>query len=368
MPFRFLHSADWQLGKGFGGFAPEAAVRLRDARRAAVRRIAALAREQGAEAVLVAGDVFDSVAVSDATLEALLHDVSGFPGPWLLLPGNHDPALAESPWTRLRRRGLPPNVVPLDRPEPLALGPAVILPAPLLRLREAADPTLWFDGAASPPGAFRIGLAHGGIGGTLPVAAEAANRIDPERALSAGLDFLALGDWHGTREAAPRSWYSGTPEPDRFRANDAGNVLLVSLEAPGAPARVERRRTGRIDWIAAELPVLPGSATEIRAALAGLTATADRVLRLAVTGRADLATRAALGREIAAAAVRVIDLEADLSGLALEPSADDLDAIDTGGFVRRALEDLRARLDGPEAATARRALEILHAIHAETGR
>ena len=29
------------------------------------------------------------------------------------------------------------------------------------------------------------------------------------------------------------TWYSGTPEPDRFKDNDAGNVLHVTITAPG---------------------------------------------------------------------------------------------------------------------------------------
>ena len=58
-----------------------------------------------------------------------------------------------------------------------------------------------------------------------------------------------------------------------------------------------------------------------------------------------------------------------LAGLIAAPSADDLDAIDHQGFVRRAVERLKAQADGAlddgaDAATARRALQILWQEHA----
>ena len=55
-----------------------------------------------------------------------------------------------------------------------------------------------------------------------------------DRAATARLDYLALGDWHGTRRIDARTWYSGTPEPDRFKANEPGNVLQVDIARAGA--------------------------------------------------------------------------------------------------------------------------------------
>mgnify|MGYP007106490541 CR=1 FL=1 len=40
---RFLHTADWQIGKPFGGFEPDVRAELRAERFAVVARIAALA-------------------------------------------------------------------------------------------------------------------------------------------------------------------------------------------------------------------------------------------------------------------------------------------------------------------------------------
>ena len=197
MSFRFIHTADWQIGKPFGQFPDEAAFELRLQRLRAIEAVAALGRTHAVDAILVAGDAFDSNIVGDRTLLQTMEALRGFAGAWVFLPGNHDAALSHSVWSRLRAFGLPPNVVVADEPAALDAwsGAAMVLPAPLRRRRESHDLTAWFDGAPSPEGMIRIGLAHGSLANRLP--GEAANEIAEDRATRAGLDYLALGDWHG---------------------------------------------------------------------------------------------------------------------------------------------------------------------------
>ncbi|HEU0221043.1 MAG TPA: DNA repair exonuclease [Paracoccaceae bacterium] len=369
MGIRLIHTADLQIGKGFGQFPPEIAATLRAARLETLRRIAALAHERRADAVLVAGDCFDDLAVADETLRRFRVALEPFQGPWLLLPGNHDPAIAESPWTRLRRLGLPPNVIIADEPAPIALGHgAVILPAPLRRRRDAADLTEWFGGALTESHLIRIGLAHGSVRDFLPQASEAANPIAPDRAEEARLDYLALGDWHGRLQISERCWYAGTPEPDRFRANEPGHVLEVTIEAPGAPPQIDAHRVARFRWQQSGIDLAPGGAEEILRAIAADPAEMQRlVLRFDLTGAVDLATRAAIDEVLKELRVRVAHLETDDGGLVMEPTEDDLDGIDTAGFVRVAMERLWAMLAGPQAETARRALALLHGLHRQGG-
>ena len=68
------------------------------------------------------------------------------------------------------------------------------------------------DEAATPEGSRRIGLAHGSIADFGETAAT-PNLIAPDRAKKAGLVYLALGDWHGTKTIGANTWYAGTPEP-----------------------------------------------------------------------------------------------------------------------------------------------------------
>jgi DNA repair exonuclease SbcCD nuclease subunit len=368
MSLRLLHTADWQLGRSFAGLPGEAAYPLREARFEAVRSLAALARERRADAVLVAGDVFDDNLVSTATVARALDAMRGFQGPWVLLPGNHDAATAASVWGRLRQQKLPANLVLALEPQPLTLldGRLVVLPAPLTARRAQDDLSAWMDAAASPAGAFRVGLAHGAVEGRLPAEAEASNPIAADRATRARLDYLALGDWHGTLEVAPRTWYAGTPEPDRFHDNDAGHALLVELATPGAPPAIEVLPTASYRWRAADLDCTGLGEEEVASSLNSLAGTDARhktLLRLRLHGAVSLATRAALERQIERFAGELCWLDLDEAGLADEPDAADLAALMaepvTAVTARRLSELATAASTLEERDAARLALRLL---------
>jgi DNA repair exonuclease SbcCD nuclease subunit len=363
MAVTLLHTADWQIGKRFGEIPGDAGALLREQRLATVEAIARLAAGRAVDAVLVAGDVLDDNAVADRTIRRMLNAMAGYGGPWLLLPGNHDPALAESVWTRIERLGRPDNVHLLPRPEPW-LGPGfAVLPAPLARRHEAADVTAAMDSMATAEGLVRIGLAHGGVADRLPGPSESPSAIAPDRAERAGLAYLALGDWHGTLEIAPRTWYAGTPEPDRFRANDPGNVLVVTI---GNGTSVERVPVGRYRWRRVEVTLHgPEDLAGLDHALDSHGAPFESLLvRLELSGTVDLATRAALDERLAAWEARLAHLRIR-DRLVEVPSEDDLGRIDQAGFVRTAVERLVVLRDHPEQGPlARRALRMLYAEQA----
>ena len=377
MAITFIHTADWQLGKPFGSIEGDAAALLREERFEAVRRIASLATERDVDAVIVAGDVFDSVTTPDQFVRRALEAMKTYDGPWVLLPGNHDPALSESPWTRIERIGRPDNVILALAPEPVLLadGKLAVLPAPLTRKNEPDDVTRWMDAAETPPDSFRVGLAHGSISNRLP-GGDAKNEIADDRATTAKLDYLALGDWHGTMEIAPKTWYSGTPEPDRFPRNDPGNILLVTIDGSGAVPNVEKIAVGRFRWRRCEVSCGVGGeedpASGIETMIKGVAQPPeDTLLHLSVSGTVDLAGRRRIDRCLDAWQARLKCLHRDLERLVDEPSPDDLDMIDRSGFVRAAVDRLKAKADDPtdpERDVARTALRILYIEHLEAGR
>lgn len=368
MAFRFIHTADWQVGKPFSSVAGDAGAALRRQRIDTITNIAKLAGEHRVDAVLVAGDAFDSNEVEDRTINQLLAALAPFDGTWVFLPGNHDAALPHSVWSRLRHLQPSDNIVIADRPEPIELQHrrAVILPAPLRRRRESSDLTAWFDGAVTPDGAIRVGLAHGSVANRLPGGSEAANTIADDRAQRANLDYLALGDWHGSLQIADRTWYSGTPETDRHRDNQSGNVLLVEIEGHGAAPQVVQVPTGAFAWRRLEVTLVDGRADALPQALQELQVDHQRaVIELTVTGIVSLAERHALERELSAWRARLHHLVIDDTGLLEEPTDDDIDALGTG-FVGLAVERLRA-ISGdpahPDKAAARVALRMLFLDH-----
>lgn len=376
MSITLIHSADWQLGKPFGSIEGDTAALLREERFEVVKRIAALANERHVDAVIVAGDVFDSATAPDQVIRRALEAMKDYKGSWVLLPGNHDPALAESPWTRIERIGRPANVILALAPEKilLASGRLAVLPAPLTRKNEPDDITGWMDAVETPIDSIRVGLAHGSIANRLPEG-DAKNKIADDRADTANLDYLALGDWHGTAEIAPKTWYSGTPEPDRFPRNDPGNVLVVTIEQPGAVPSVEKVAVGHFCWCSCEVTCgVSGDedpSLAIEAAIENVAKTPGAtLLHLTISGTVDLAGRRRIDSCLNAWQARLKYLHCDLEALLEEPSADDLDAIDKGGFVRAAVNRLKAKADDltdPKHEIAQTALRILYVEHVEAG-
>jgi len=360
---KLLHTADWQIGKPFGQFTQkDAAAVLADARFLAVETLARLAAQHAVDMVLVAGDVFDAQGVADRTIVRLFHAMAAYAGPWVLLPGNHDAALAESVWTRARRLSVvPDNVHVCAVPEPLVFDAlrAVVLPAPLTQRITHDDLTQWFDAAQSPDGFARIGLAHGSVQGLLAEGIDASNPIAAERAAYAHLDYLALGDWHGTRQVDARTWYSGTPETDRFRANASGQALLVTLSDVGQPPEVQTLRTGRYRWQTLDWR-LHGEA-DVETAMAQLAQLGpDAVVNLRLEGQLTLAAHTRLQTALTHAQGRTRYLEVDTTGLRLEPDEDDLARLSAQGYVGDVITTLRAQQQQPELAeVARDALVLL---------
>jgi DNA repair exonuclease SbcCD nuclease subunit len=360
MALRLLHSADWQIGRIHSQFESDDASALFEARFLAVERLASLATEHQVDAVLVAGDVFDAQTVSDKTIRRLFNAMQGYAGPWVLLPGNHDAALAESVWTRCHRLGVLSNKVIACLEPRVHVVPDrfALLPAPLVQRHTHGDLTDWFAGATTPQGLPRIGLAHGCVQGVLPDEVDSANPIAADRAATAGLDYLALGDWHGTRRIDDRTWYAGTPETDRLKANDSGQALLVSIDGPGAAPEVKVLRTGRYRWrlLEARLAV----ASDVDQALQELGAAGpDDVLQFSVSGVCDLAGQRRLQQGVEAARARVRALVQVSHGLRLEPTQEDIESLHADGYVGEVLQQLRAEQGGPQADRARDALVIL---------
>lgn len=357
--FRFIHSADLHLGRRFGSLPEDLRGRLVEARHDVIARLAGAARAHGAAHVLLAGDTFDSETPTDPVWRQALLAMAADPAlTWWIIPGNHDSLAAESLWSRFRTQA-PDNVRLLDAAEPVTVAPGVtLLPAPLPRRYPGRDLTAWMPGCATPEGALRLGLAHGAVHDFSEDGHGAEGIIPPDRAATAGLDYLALGDWHGQTPAGPHAHYAGTPERDAFHHAGPGACLAVTLPGPGAPPDVTGVTTGRFTWTETALPLVPGQpAAEALAAVlpSDRAARRDHLLRLRATGRATLSDRAVLDQAAAAVAPDFAFFEVDLAALATEFESADLDEIDRAGALRLAAERLRAAAEHPDRdATSRR--------------
>ena len=340
--FRFIHSSDLHLGKRFGNLPDDLRGRLREARHGAISRLAAQAHAHGATAILLAGDTFDTETPTPIILRQALTEMGRHTGlTWILLPGNHDSLLADQLWDAARG-AVPANIILATETGILELAPGVaLLPAPCTARRPGRDLTDWMASAATPTDTLRIGLAHGPIQSFSEDAA-AGDVIAPNRAALAGLDYLALGDWHGQIAVNERTWYSGTPEPDRFKHDKPGQALLVTLAGQAARPDVTPIATASFVWRNLPLDLL-SSEDGVAVLEALLPPAAERrqtLLRVSASGRTRLAGRTSLAAAIDHLAPDFALLELDATALATDCDSTDLDQIDHAGALRVAADAL----------------------------
>ncbi|WP_417205488.1 metallophosphoesterase family protein [Antarctobacter sp.] len=347
-PIRFIHSSDLHLGRRFANI-PEPQDgnirgRLMEARHGVITRLAEAARRHGAAHILLAGDTFDTATPSAHVLRQALTAMGEDAAiHWWLLPGNHDNLRnAEPLWERLMAEA-PANVHALTTATPVMLDDsACLLPAPVTHRAPGRDLTDGLAALPAPEGALRIGLAHGGVTDFEDTGAH----IPPNRAESARLDYLALGDWHGRLTIGPRTHYPGTPEQDRFKHGRRGVCLAVTIDGPGAAPRVDEIETGQFHWTETELPVQAGLDTP--EALTGLlpeTGRRDVLMRVRAIGWASLAQRAELERAAHAAAPDFAHFELVTDRLGALLDTVDMEAIDHAGALRQAAEDLKTEAE-----------------------
>jgi DNA repair exonuclease SbcCD nuclease subunit len=369
----FIHTADWHLGLSPRFLSEDARPRYAEDRRRAVRAIARIAHEEGAQFVVVAGDVFDSNHVDRAEVARAADALSAFDVPLLILPGNHDPLDAGSVYTsRAFVDNTPDNVRVVTDSTPIDVAPGVqVVGAPWPSTRPAGDLTAHALAQLNPvPGVTRVLLAHG-IVDVDAIATEGGALIRMaglETALSQGVvQYVALGDHHSAREvggnAAVR--YAGTPEATRHREQDAGGVLVVSLESP--VPQVRWRKVGQWQFVRRQFALSSGD--DVEAFDADLAQMADKettVLRLDLSGALTVGEDARLHE--------VLDLRRDVFGsltvsdrtydVAVITGEDDLAALGLSGYALEAAQEIAAAADGdgPDARVARDALRLLHRL------
>lgn len=260
---RFLHTADWHLGRIFHG------THLTDEQALCLDQLCAIARDARPDALLVAGDVYDravpppeAVRLLDDTLSRLVLDLRL---PIVLIAGNHDsPERIGFASRLLAERNIRILGAPEARPLPLRLhdsaGPVDLFLLPyaepamirqIYAAPDAADPgeamKVALDAIRSRPDAAprRVLIGHAYVRGGSGSESERPLSIGGSDAVDAGLfhgfDLVALGHLHRSQSVGgPRIHYAGALMNYAFSeaAHEPG-VSLIELNAR-SEIRIER--------------------------------------------------------------------------------------------------------------------------------
>jgi len=328
---RILHTADWHLGAALQGWSREAE------HRAALRELVALAKARDVDAVIVAGDIFDSINPS-AEAQRLLYDTlrdlrAACPRAAIaLLAGNHDPAgRLEAPRALFEIAGVRSVGIVARRDGTLDLD------AHLLPIRDAAGEVAAHILALPYPRAADLPVAPADVAGSSVVwQARTLYRdaVDAARARVGVAPLILTGHLHVAggleSEGAERRILVGgehAAPPDIF-PEDAAYVALGHLHKPQKVGRESIRYSGAL---------IPMSKTEIGYAH-GAT-----IVEIGAQGFVS-ADPVAFQRSVAhlrlpaQGALAVQEIEPALGALALDPHIPD----DAKPFVH-----LTVKVDGP---------------------
>ena len=248
-----------------------------------------------------------------------------------------------------------------------------------MRRHEPEDPTQWLRSSQDFSGQFgdraRIVIAHGSVINFGSFADDdesdggANNLLELSRLTEADFDYIALGDWHGAKQVGPKSWYSGTPELDRFVKggdHNPGNVLMVNAARGNLP-NVQVVHSGAFDWheVVFNFPD-DLSLDQLKQQLdekIGTDANSD-LLRLQLTGSLGIEASARLTRLIESWSARLLRVKLDNQTI-IAPSASELDGLKSrpsDPLVSRVAGKLEVMAKGSDeqAAIARVALRELY--------
>ena len=363
MSVRLLHTSDVHLGATFRALGERGREQRRQVE-ATFARVIDLAIAARVDLLLIAGDLFDSVVAARAQSAFASRELRrlGDAGvPACIVAGNHDPlgAGSASVWHDLAICS--PLVTVFGPSAPVRMFPELDLTVVgRARQRDLSGESPLPDLPQPRRTTYQVALAHGSL--QRPNLPALFGAVSPEEIAGSGVDYLALGDWHSTRDVScgnVAAWFCGAPEMIDVDEADSGNVCLVTLHAPGrvevVPRRVGRRRGRRLVLDVATCGGPGAVARAIRA-----EADPDLALTVVLTGIAPLADRPRADRlheDLAGDFFRLeIRDESLLSPEALDPAQFPENTV-LGRFVRMMQEEL-GRREGEARSVAQDALHL----------
>ncbi|MEI2701026.1 MAG: exonuclease SbcCD subunit D [Baekduia sp.] len=253
---RLLHTADWHLGRTLHGAS------LLDAQLTSIGAIAEIAADEGADAILLAGDVFDRALPPRDVVELWDEAMTRLAEicPLVVISGNHDSAVRLGVGARLLdRSGVHIRVDPAGCGAPVVIGDCCVYPIPYLEpdlvrdflgavsrgheaVLAAAMDRVRADLAGRPARTRSVVVAHAFVTGAETAPSERDLSVGGSASVPgsvfAGVDHVALGHLHGPQKVAGIGRYAGSPLAFSFaERHQKKSVSLIELDGSGTHTR-----------------------------------------------------------------------------------------------------------------------------------
>jgi len=249
---RFIVSADTHLGSPIRSVAlrnPELGERLKQASFDTFRRIVEVAISEAADALVLAGDIFDSDfpdLKSRAFLIRQLTHAASAGIPTVLIRGNHDALLDHT-----TQGDLGPDIHLLHKGNPtVEIGDAMFHG---LSFEKSHQENSFLPNYPEPvAGRVNVGLMHTSLGGS--PSHDPYAPCSEQDLLAHGYDLWCLGHIHlpfERRSGSALAVMPGIPQPRHYGERFGGGVAVVTL-GDGDP-QFEHRNVGHLKFIEAEL-------------------------------------------------------------------------------------------------------------------
>lgn len=368
MPIRLIHTADNHIGMTYNQYSPSLQQRLIEERLAALSRLVATGNQENADFFVVAGDLFDSLRVSQASIEAVASILGRFEGTaTLVVPGNHDYSCGADSrlWKSFRRAATDfPNLLVLDEPQVKRFevdGQVVdFYPCPCPS-KTGSDSTIgWVGQASHAPQAVRIGIAHGNVSGLGLDQADQYFNMRPEELEAAGMTTWLLGHIHVPFPSQPRGQQSpyfmaGTHTPDSLRCRHGGTAWQIDIDA-GAVSRFVQLEPGLLRFIRLRQTLMGAHDLEQLQRACSMLDGATTILDLQLSGQLNRDQRADLEKQLQQLREVFLELTCELEITQPLDAEQIQQRYPNGGLAHRLLMQLLADDRYPDAAGLAREL------------
>lgn len=247
---KILHTSDWHLGISVHG------VSMLDEQRHFKDELIEIIKNNGIDAVIVSGDIFDSSVASSEAIR-LYNDIAtsiclGLNIPLIVIAGNHDGAARLSSMHELlKKSGLYITGKLTKDIEPLMLNNAAVYPIPHFNLDEVRalfpdEDIKTYEAAMNvvcshirdkiDKSLFNIAASHAFVSGAALSDSDHSAIIGTASMVSkdvfTGFDYVALGHLHKPQSVSDTVRYSGSPVKYSFsEANTNKSLTVIDTES-----------------------------------------------------------------------------------------------------------------------------------------